>query len=179
VGAYIAFLRAVNVAGHAVVKMDALCGAFTAVGCRNVRSFIQSGNVIFESSASESATLRSLRREIRNLLGQEPGIFLRTLKEIAQLVDRDPFKDFKAQRDVKLYVAFLASKPRVKPQFPLLLPKAGLEAFAMSGREVFIVSRPNPRGFTGNNFIEKELQVSATSRNWNTITKIVKFAERK
>jgi len=51
----------------------------------------------------------------------------------------------------------------------------------MSGRQVFIVSRRNPRGFFGflNNFIEKELQVSATSRNWNTITKIVKFAQSK
>ena len=176
---YIAFLRAVNVAGHAVVKMDALCGAFTAAGCRNVRSFIQSGNIIFESSASEAATLRNLRNEIRKLLGQEPGIFLRTLKEIAQLVESDPFRDLKAQRDVKLYVGFLAEQPRVKPQFPLLRPKEGLEAFAMSGREVFVVSRPNPRGFNGNNLIEKELQVSATCRNWNTITKIVKFAESK
>jgi uncharacterized protein (DUF1697 family) len=179
VSTYIAFLRAVNVAGHAVVKMDALRGAFTAAGCRNVRSFIQSGNVVFESSASEAVALRNLRSEIRGLLGQEPGIFLRTLKEIAQLVESDPFKDFKAQRDVKLYVTFLPEKPRVMPQFPLLLPKEGLEAFAMRGHEVFIVSRPNPRGFTGNNFIEKELQVSATSRNWNTITKIVKFAQGK
>jgi uncharacterized protein (DUF1697 family) len=176
---HIAFLRAVNVAGHAVVKMDALCGAFTAAGCRNVRSFIQSGNVIFDSSASEAATLLRLRNEIRSLLGKEPGIFLRTLNEIAQLVERDPFHEFKSQQDVKLYVAFLAEKPRVKPQFPLLSPKEGLEALAMSGREVFILSHPNPRGFTGNNFIEKELQVSATCRNWNTITKIVKFAESK
>jgi hypothetical protein len=79
------------------------------------------------------------------------------------------------------YVAFLAEQPREKAQFPLLLPKEGLEAFAMSGRQVFIVSRPNPRGFYGfpNNFIEKELQVSATSRNWNTITRIVNFAQSK
>jgi uncharacterized protein (DUF1697 family) len=67
----------------------------------------------------------------------------------------------------------------VSPRFPLLLPKEGLEAFGISGREVFMVSRRNPNGFYGfpNNFIEKGRGISATSRNWNTVTKIVKFAK--
>jgi uncharacterized protein (DUF1697 family) len=50
---YIAFLRAVNVGGHAIVKMEALGNAFTASRCHNVRTYIQSGNVVFESSAGE------------------------------------------------------------------------------------------------------------------------------
>jgi len=178
---YLAFMRAVNVAGHAVVKMEALRGAFAAAGCRNVRTYIQSGNVIFESAAGEQAVLRKLRGELRTLLGQEPGIFLRTLEEIAELVERNPFQPFQSERSVKFYVALLAEAPGVQPKFPMLLPKEGLEAFGMSGRDVFVVSRPNDKGFYGfpNNFIEKGFRTTATSRNWNTITKIVKFAQEK
>jgi uncharacterized protein (DUF1697 family) len=104
---------------------------------------------------------------------------MRTIEEVAQLIERNPFQKFRTELKIKLYVAFLAEAPRVKPQFPLLLPKEGLEASDIGGREVFIVSHPNASGFYGfpNNFIEKELRVSATSRNWNTITKIVKFAQ--
>ena len=176
---YIAFLRAVNVGGHAVVKMEALRDAFTASRCHNVRTYIQSGNVVFESSVGEPLILRKLQTQLRSLLGVEPGIFMRTLEEVALLVARNPFREFQGESKIKLYVAFLAEAPRVKPQFPLLLPKEGLEASGMSGREVFVVSRPNASGFYGfpNNFIEKELRLSATSRNWNTVTKIVKFAQ--
>ena len=175
---YIAFMRAINVAGHSVVKMDALRGAFAAAGCRNPRTYIQSGNVIFESSTSAETILRTLPGNLASVLGAEPVIFLRTFEEVAGLVKSNPFRAFKSESKAKLYVAFLAEQPRAQPHFPLLQPKEGLEAFGMNGREVFIVSRPNPAGFYGfpNNFIEKELKVSATSRNWNTLTKIVAFA---
>ncbi len=176
---YIAFLRAVNVAGHGVVKMEALRDACTAAGCRDARTYIQSGNVVFESPAGEPAVVRKLKAELGRLLGKEPGICLRTREEIARLVEQDPFRDFKSEKSVKLYTVFLAEPPRAQPQFPLLLAKEGLEALAMSGREVFIVSRPNPAGSYGfpNQFIEKELKVPATTRNWNTVVKIAKFAQ--
>ena len=176
---YIAFLRAVNVAGHGVVKMEALRDACAAAGCRNVRTYIQSGNVVFESPAPEPTVVRKLKAELGRLLGKEPGICLRTLEEIAQLVEQDPFRAFQAEKSVKLYVAFLAEPARARPRFPLLLPKEGLEAFAMNDREVFIVSRPNPAGSYGfpNALIERELKAPATTRNWNTVAKIVKFAK--
>jgi uncharacterized protein (DUF1697 family) len=179
VATFIAFLRAVNVAGHAVVKMDALREACTAAGCCNVRTYIQSGNIVFDSSAGEPTILRKLREALRSLLGKEPGIFLRTLDEMAQLVARDPFREFMSEQNTKFYVAFLAEPPAVKPKFPLLLPKEGLEAFGMSGREVFILSRPISSGSHGfsNAFVEKQFKLSATTRNWNTIVKIVKFAQ--
>jgi uncharacterized protein (DUF1697 family) len=175
---YVAFLRAINVGGHALVKMDALCGAFTAAGCRHVRSYIQSGNVIFESSLSEQGIHRKLQAKLGTLLETEPGIFLRTFDEISELVKRDPFAKFHDDPGVTLYIAFLAERPSVKPRFPLHYPKEGLEFFGMNGREAFIASRPVPRSHgVPIKLIEKELQVSATTRNWNTVVKIVKFAQ--
>lgn len=171
-------MRAINVAGHASVRMSDVRDAFAAAGCRNVRTYIQSGNVIFESPARDAAaTLRKVRGRLRNLLDDEPHIVLRTVREIEDLVKRAPFKDVQAEPGIKLYVAFLSQKPRIKPRFPLVSSKEALEAVAMSDREVFVVSRRKKNGFFGfpNNFIEHELEVSASTRNWSTVTKIVEF----
>jgi uncharacterized protein (DUF1697 family) len=175
---YIAFMRAINVAGHAIVKMTDLRDAFAAAGCKNVRTYIQSGNVIFESPEEDSAAIfQRIRDELRGLLGAEPGILFRTVREIEGIIRAAPFKSLESDPAIKLYVAFLSGKPTSKPRFPLLSDKEALEAVAMKNREVFIVSRRKKNGFYGfpNNFIEKELGVSATSRNWSTVTKIVQF----
>jgi uncharacterized protein (DUF1697 family) len=176
---YVAFMRAINVGGHAIVRMDDLRDIFVVAGCKGVRTYIQSGNVIFNSSARDlAAILQKVRAKLRNLLGKEPEILCRTARDIESIVRRTPFKEFAAEPGIKLYVAFLSRKPRSKPRFPLVLPKEGLEAIAITNREVFIVSRRKKNGFYGfpNNFIEKELGVSATTRNWSTVTKFVAFA---
>ena len=178
---YVAFLRAINVGGHACVKMDDLKDAFVAAGCKGVRTYIQSGNVIFElPGRGGSIVFLRVRDKLRRLLGAEPGVFFRTVREIERIVGESPFRNFEAERNIKMSVAFLSRKPRKRPTFPLLSPREALEAFTMKNREVFIVSRRKKNGFYGfpNNFIEKELGVSATTRNWSTVTKIVAFARR-
>ncbi len=175
---YVAFMRAINVAGHASVKMSDVRDAFAAAGCRNVRTCIQSGNVIFESPATDAAAvLRKVQSKLGNLLNTEPDIFCRTAGKIVALARRVPFKDFEAEPGIKLYVVFLSQRPRSKPKLPLISSQEALEAIAMSGGEVFVVSRRKTNGFFGfpNNFVEKELGVSATSRNWSTIIRIIEF----
>jgi len=175
---YVAFMRPINVAGHASVRMSDLRDAFAAAGCKGVRTYIQSGNVIFESpEGSTAAVFQRVRVKLRDLLGNEPGVLFRTLGEVEAIVRGAPFKGFEAEPGIKLYVAFLSRKPRSKPRFPLHSSKEALEAVAMKNLNVFIVSRRKKSGFYGfpNNFIEKELGISATSRNWSTLTKIVEF----
>lgn len=173
---YVALLRAINVAGHACVTMDRLREAFSAADCRNVRTYIQSGNVLFESSArSPEAMIRKIAIQLRTLLGAEPGIVLRTLCEVQDVVRRDPFHCAEPKKDIKLYVSFLSQTPRIKPQFPLSSPKEALEALGMTAREVFVISRRKKNGSFGfpNNFVEQCFGVSATTRNWSTVTKLV------
>ncbi len=179
---YIAFLRAMNVAGHARVRMSDLKGAFAAAGCAGVRTYIQSGNVIFEvSEENTAAVFQRVRRKLRELLGEKPGLLFRTVRDVERIVSGTPFKRFEAEPGIKLYVAFLSRKPRSKPRFPLVSSQEALEGIAIKNLEVFIVSRRKTSGFYGfpNNFIEKELGVSATSRNWSTVTKIVAFVRKK
>jgi len=175
---YVAFMRAINVAGHARVKMDVVKETFASAGCQCVRTYIQSGNVIFESPEEDMTTISErVRTKLRQLLGEDPVVFFRTVHEVEAIVKGNPFRDFEAEPDTKLYVTFLAERPSGQPQFPLLSSKEALEAIAMKNLEVFIVSRQKKNGFYGfpNNFIEKEFGVSATTRNLSTLTKIVEF----
>ena len=177
---YVAFIRAINVAGHAIIKMTDVRDTFVAAGCRNVRTYIQSGNVVFDSKPDASGIVKKIRRRLRDITDEEPEILLRTIDEVEAIVERAPFKRYESDKALKLYVVFLSETPSKKPPLPLTHPKDALEVIAIEGREAFIVSRRKPNGFYGfpNNFIEKELGVAATSRNWSTVTKIVEFARR-
>jgi uncharacterized protein (DUF1697 family) len=173
---YVTLMRAINVAGHARVTMRVVHDAFLGAGCQHVRTIGQSGNVLFDTtSVSVTKTLEEVRRRLRPVLGEEPQMVLKTLGEMAQIIERGPFAGHDATSAVKLYVAFLLAAPRRRPTFPIVSSQEALEAVSRQGREVFIISRPKKNGFFGfpNNFIEEELGVAATSRNWSTVTKIV------
>jgi uncharacterized protein (DUF1697 family) len=181
VSQYVAFMRAINVAGHQSVRMTDLRNVFSAAGCRNVTTFIQSGNVLFDSPGRGiPAILRKLRSHLRRLVGDEPDVFLRSTAEIGAMMARAPFKKVRAGADVKLYVVFLSQAPQHRPRLPLVVTKEALEILAIAGREVFVVSRRKKNGSFGfpNAFVEKEIGVSATSRNWTTVTKIAALATR-
>jgi uncharacterized protein (DUF1697 family) len=176
---YVAFLRAINVGGHAVVKMTDLRDAFAAAGCKNVRTLIQSGNVVFETSAENAAALfQRILVKLGALLGEEPVVLFRTAREIERLVKLAPFKRFATRRGIKLYVAFLSQKPRRKPPFPLRSAPEALDVIGMTHLEVFVVSGRKKNRFYGfpNALVEKELGVAATTRNWSTIAKIAELA---
>ena len=176
---YVAFLRAVNVGGHAVVTKDDLRAAFERAGGRGVRTFIQSGNVLFQASARDVAgVVRSAASRLKRVAGTEPEVIVRSIGQIEALIDGAPFRDFLSTPDIKLYVAFLSRQPTIKPMLPLISAKEALEVIQISDCDAFIVSRPKGRGHFGfpNTFIEKQLGVSATSRNWSTVIRIAALA---
>src|SRR5215510_6693691 len=101
--------------------MTDLRDAFAAAGCKNVRTYIQSGNVVFECSEEKSTTVfNRIRGKLRELIGSEPGILFRSLADLESIVKAVPFKSIEAGPEVKLYVAFLNEEPRMKPKLPLL-----------------------------------------------------------
>jgi uncharacterized protein (DUF1697 family) len=172
---YVAFLRAINVGGHAVVKMTALRDAFTAAGCKDVRTLIASGNVLFEAPAAGVGALeRRIRAELAQLFDVPPGLFIRTVQGVARLVQANPFRRYAGKPRVALYVAFLSRKPRQIPPLPLRSVPEALDVISVEGREAFIVSGRKKNGLYGfpNLFVEKQLDVIATCRNWKTVVKI-------
>ena len=178
---YVALLRGINVGGRKLIKMDELIRVFARSGFKNVRTFIQSGNGIFEAAETDTDALaKKIEKKILKSLGHEVTVVLRTIDELNTIVKRNPFKKIKPSADVMMCVAFLATKPKSKPKLPLLSTTENLEVFDIRDCAAFILCRRKKTGWFGfpNNFIEKQLGVSATTRNWTTVNKILTAALR-
>ncbi|PYS23279.1 MAG: DUF1697 domain-containing protein [Acidobacteria bacterium] len=177
---YIAFLRGINVGGHKLIKMEALAAAFTAAGFRNVKTYIASGNVIFESRATKVDGLeKKAERKLLETFGHEIAVVIFSIAELQALIESDPLKAFDSHSDVMLVVTFL--KQRVlRVKLPLESKTENLEVFAIQDRAAFTVARRKKTGWFGfpNNFIEKKLGCAATTRQWRTVEKVVAVAER-
>ena len=153
---------------------------FNRAGGRNVRTVVQSGNVLFEAPARDVAgVVQRVGKALRRTLGAESEIVLRGVGQIEALIDDAPFRGIQSGSAVKLYVTFLSRTPKVTPALPLVSSREGLEIIGLNDREVFVVSRPKGRGFFGfpKNFIEEQLGVSATTRNWLAVIKLVGLAQ--
>jgi uncharacterized protein (DUF1697 family) len=177
---HIAFLRAVNVGGRSVVKMTDLKAAFERAGCRNARTFIASGNVVFEAPAKLPVALKTrIARELLRLFGKEPGVCYRTLEDLDALIAANPFGAAAADKELKLYVAFTVGAPKQRPALPIVDEKEFVEITAVRAGDVLVISRRKPNGMYGfPNFCVERLGVTATSRNWNTVVKVAAFARK-
>ena len=164
---YVAFLRGINVGGYKLIKMQELSKAFSSLGFKNVKTFIQSGNVIFDS---EKVDVNKIEEKLRKAFGYEIKVMLITIDELKGIIEYNPFKKIKG--DAKLYVTFLSEAPK---NVPLESLKSEVEYFLIRNREVFAVLRKGVKTRFSNNFIEKKLGVSATTRNWNVVRKIAEL----
>lgn len=171
---YFAFLRAVNVGGKNIIKMDILKKVFESLGFKNVRTFIQSGNVIFESSEkNKGVIIKKCEVALHKHLGNDVLSFVRTKSELEAIIKLDPFKKIKTAVSSKLYFSFLRDEIKKKPKLPHLSSKKDVEIIAIKNCDVYSISKEiNGRFGFPNNFLEKEFGISATTRNWNTIIKI-------
>lgn len=166
---YVALLRGINVGGKNLLKMDALRSAFESAGLKNVRTFQQAGNVVFESA----------RKNPLRYLNLDANVIVLSLNDLAKLIEKDPFKQI-APGDVMLCVVFLFDKPERKVKLPIISINEKLELIAIDDRAAYVVARRKKTGWFGfpNNFVEKQLGVTATTRQWSTIKKLAAFAEK-
>lgn len=173
---YVAFLRAVNVAGHAIISMSDVKQAFLAAGCKNVRTYVQSGNVLFDvaEGAIDPAMKRKIRKQVTDLAGSQASTVFRSADELEAMARTTPFAGVEDDVDAKFYVAFLEKKPKAMPKAVLSSPKEALDVIGLQNLDVFVVSRPKhgQYGFP-NTLVEKRFGVSATTRQWSTVSKIV------
>jgi uncharacterized protein (DUF1697 family) len=168
---YVAFLRAINVGGAKVIKMEDLRRMFESFGYSNVATYIQSGNVIFESDDAEAAALeKRIESQLAQTLGYEVEIFLRSMDEVAAIVKQSPFSQ---QGQETLFISLLHSAPAPEARQAVLALSTATDSFAVQGREVYWLRRDREKSPFNNSMIEKALGGSATARNLNTMTKIV------
>src|SRR5207249_377917 len=151
--------------GHKLIKMEDLGQMFSALGFKNVKTLIASGNVVFEAAEKNADALtQKIEKGLAKALGYDVPVLLRPISELEALVKLNPFKKVKPSADVKLYVTFLAEAPKSKLKLPFRSVKEGFEILSVKNCDIFIVSFLKSDGHYGfpNNFIEKEFGASAT-----------------
>ena len=176
---YVALVRAINVGGKNLLKMDALRSLCESAGLKNVRTFLQAGNVTFESNSTNSALIASkIQKQLSTAMKGEMKAFVFSLDELAKITKRDPFRRVEPG-DVMLCVVFFTDEPAKLPKLPVKSTD-NLELIAVRDRAAFVVARRKQNGWFGfpNGFVEKQLGVTATTRQWSTIKKLVAFAEK-
>ena len=176
----ISMLRGVNVGGHKMVKMDALCTLYESLGLRDAATYVQSGNVIFRTDGRDLVRLcKRIENGIEKTFGFRSDVILRTPAELRDVIARNPFASRRGIEPKRLAVTFLASDPGQEARDKLLAIKAEPEEVRIDGRELYIYY---PNGMARPKLtwpiIERTLKTSGTSRNWNTVTKLLEIAER-
>ena len=175
---YIALLRGINVGGHNV-KMEHLRSLFSEMGFGNVRSYIQSGNVFFDTAESDRAGLRTtIEQGLSDSLGYAVPACLRTLGEFESVLARNPFEGIDVQPDMRLSVTFFAEPVSAELPVPFRTPDGAYEVVERTPSEVFVVWYLQ-NGRPGNSYglIEKKLGVPGTTRFWHTSAKILAAAK--
>lgn len=173
---YISMLRGINVSGQKKVNIIKLKELYRSLKFKNIKAYIQSGNISFESSETNITALISLiEKKIKQFFGFDVLVFIRTKYELQNTIKNNPFKD---KDTANLYVTFLYEKPLNFQIEEVNKVKDKTEEFSISSREIYIFC-PNGYGKTklSNNFFERKLKVSATTRNWQTIITTSLMAE--
>jgi uncharacterized protein (DUF1697 family) len=176
---YFGFLRGINVGGHKQVAMADLRELLTQRGFTDVRSLLQSGNLVFRGKARTGAQLeRMLEAEAKKRLALQTDFFVRTAPEWQAVVARNPFHEAAERDPGHLVVMLLKDAPRAKDVEALQAANTGPEVVRVDGRHAYIVYPTGiGRSRLTNALIEKKLGTRGTGRNWNTVLKLGAVAE--
>jgi uncharacterized protein (DUF1697 family) len=170
-------LRGINVGGKNKIKMPELQALFERLGHAGVTTYIQSGNVVFTTASKSAPALASaIVGRIATDFGLDVGVVLRTKAELGKVIAANPFVTPRADL-AKLHVTFLGDAPDRALVRALDGHTSPPDEFAVAGREVFLQC-PGGYGNTklNNSFWERKLKTPATTRNWNTVTKLFELA---
>ena len=177
--AAIMLLRGVNVVGRNKIKMDELKSLGESIGLRDVRTYIQSGNVVFQSDQRTMAgCAKRMEMAIEKECGFRPMVTVRTVGEVRKIIANNPFAGRPNLIHAKLLVSFLERKPTPKQRESARMIATGPEEVHILGREMHIYYA-NGVGLSKLPIgrIEKALGTSGTARNWNTVTRLLEMAQ--
>lgn len=176
---YITILRGINVSGHNIIPMKELKALMERLGFENIATYIQSGNIVFNSpEKNEDKLITKIHNAIKTKFGFDVPVIARTAKEFKAALNNNPFFKEKDIDTEKLHITFLASEPTKENTDKANTYNYEPDRFIISGREVYVYC-PNGYGNTkiNNTFFENKLKVTATTRNLKTVKELVKMAE--
>ena len=176
---HLALLRGINVSGHNMIKMDALKTTLEAAGFTNVETYIQSGNVFVETEDESSFGVGfKIKQEIFRVFGHDVPTIVVGKIDLELCLKNNPFLKAKDVDTKKLYVAFISKELSSSAINELKISQFKPDEAVIDGNKIFIkydVGAGKTR--LDQKYIEKKLNVTATIRNWNTVTKLLEMYE--
>jgi len=177
---YISILRGINLGGHNTIKMDELKNMLSTCGLKNIVTYIQSGNVVYQYKNTDTKKLNILiqGRILQQFKFEVPVITL-TIDEIKTTVKLNPFPKDKMKDTSFFHVTFLSEEPQKSNLGKLISLSYSPDEFIIIAKAVYLYC-PNGYGNTklSNKFLETKLKVSATTRNWKTTTELIEIADK-
>ena len=171
---YVAFLHGINDIGKNPVNMDDLKSLFETLDFRNVVTYGQNGNVLFEAEEAEYDSFQEqIESYLVNVLGFPVPTIVRRFRDIQNVVENNPFDNVKASETSKWYVTFLSGTPanEVKGSFGVYSNDS--EYARIGQREIYIYAANYTKTHFSNSYIERKLGCTATTRNWATVNKLL------
>jgi len=173
---YLALLRGINVGGKNKLPMKDLTDLFVKAGCREVRTFIQSGNVIFSADPDRSTSLPGvITAGIAERFGLKVPVMLRTTDQLAYVVHNNPFIEEGADQNT-LHVVFLADQPDDERVEKLDPDRSPPDVYIAWDQEIYL-RLPNGAGNSKltNAYFDATLATISTGRNWRTVTTLLEL----
>ena len=175
---YISILRGINVSGQKKILMADLKTLYENLQFKNVKTYIQSGNVVFKSEKklADTETAKRIEEAIQKEYGFHVPVIIRSHKELDKVIASNPFSSEKNIDLKKLHVTFLSEFPSKEKLQELKSVDFSPDEFTIQGKEIYL-HIPVSYGETklSNSFFEKKLKVTATTRNWNTVNKLAEI----
>lgn len=175
---YVALLRGINVGGHHKLPMKTLVALFETVGCRDVKTYIQSGNVVFTAESELASNLpQSIPKAVANALGFAPPIILRSAAEMTRIVADNPYLEHRDEPKT-LHIVFLADRPSPEEAGRLDPDRSPPDRFTVRGREIYLHC-PNGLARTKltNAWFDSKLSTISTMRNWRTTCQLLEMTQ--
>jgi uncharacterized protein (DUF1697 family) len=174
---YVALLRGINVGGAMKLSMPDLRALLESLGYSDVSTYIQSGNAIFTSPHDDSALIgREIEEGIAGELGLSVRVLIRTPAELAAIIEANPFPAARAV-PTSLHVSFLSSQPDDQRLAAIDPTRFAPDQFRLGDRVIYLhYPQGSGRSKLTNDLLERRLGVTATARNWNTVTKLLVLA---
>jgi len=177
---FVSLFRAINVGGNNLVRMDALKAMHEALGLKNVSTYLQTGNVVFDSDDTDPNQLAAqIAIEFEKTFGFRSEVMVRTAAELKEIFNKNPFYNQPEKETRWVAVIFLTAQPDQQAQQALLNNYKGLEELFVIDQELFVYY---PDGIGRSKLttavIEKNLKVAGTGRNWNTVIKLLEMTQR-
>jgi uncharacterized protein (DUF1697 family) len=173
---FIALFRGINVGGNTILPMRDLIETLEGLGLKNVKTYIQSGNVVFQSAQTNAVELsRKISAAIEKAHGLSPQVLLLGIKELQAAIAANPFPQ--GEREPKsLHLFFLDDVPRQPDLETLESIKTKSEQFKLINKMFYLYA---PDGIGRSKLaakVEKALGVTVTARNWRTVNEVMSIA---